>query len=58
MRSTPNGLKASIMALAKAGKEPVQPDSPTPLAPSKLSSVPNSTVALFKALRSPARGLA
>ena len=44
MRSMPKGLKALITALAKAGKEPVQPDSPTPLAPNKFKEVCTSKV--------------
>jgi hypothetical protein len=35
----PEGRKALMTALASAGKEPVQPDSPTPLEPNKLSWV-------------------
>ncbi len=36
---TPSGRSADIIALASAGSEPEQPDSPTPLAPSALSAV-------------------
>jgi hypothetical protein len=35
----PSGLSASIAALTSAGNEPLQPDSPTPFAPSALVGV-------------------
>jgi len=35
----PSGRNASIVALTSAGNEPLQPDSPTPLAPSALVGV-------------------
>ena len=39
MGGAPTWRNASVTALAKAGNEPEQPDSPTPLDPNKLSSV-------------------
>lgn len=58
MRSIPKGRKADIIALAKAGKEPVHPDSPTPLAPSKFKEVCTSTVSLRMMGMPPALGKA
>ena len=39
MGGAPTWRKASVTALAKAGNEPEQPDSPTPLDPNKLRAV-------------------
>ena len=39
MGGAPTCRNASVTALAKAGNEPEQPDSPTPLDPNKLSAV-------------------
>ncbi len=53
----PSGRSASIAALTSAGSEPLQPDSPTPLAPSALVGVGTGWSCTSMCRSQPARGM-